>query len=341
MVGGHPGQRVALIVTVLDEASTIDDLLDSIARQTRAPDEVVVVDGGSQDGTWNRLQNRAAGLPLRCIRVPGAGIARGRNLAVQAASADLIAVTDAGVRLEPDWLEQLLAALGPDVDVVSGFFGADATTTFEQAMGATVLPALEDIDPAKFLPSSRSVLFRRAAWAAVGGYPAWLDYSEDLVFDLDVKRAGYRFVFAPRALVWFRPRESFRAFFRQYFRYARGDGKAGLWLRRHAIRYATYLVAAGLLVASMRSHSAAAGCTTVRRGQWVARLCLIAGVLAYTRRPYTRLAPHLRHLSPAQAVYALGLVPVLRLVGDLAKMLGYPVGVIWRVRRAWTSRSSS
>jgi len=32
---------------------------------------------------------------------------------------------------------------------------------------------------------------------------------------------------------------------------------------------------------------------------------------------------------------------VIRFVGDVAKMLGYPVGIGWRVRRAWTSRSSS
>ena len=38
--------------------------------------------------------------------------------------------------------------------------------------------------PARFLPSSRSVAFRKSAWTAIGGYPAWLDYGEDIVFDL-------------------------------------------------------------------------------------------------------------------------------------------------------------
>ena len=317
MAGGHPGQRVALIVTVLDEARTLDGLLASIAHQTRVPDEVVIVDGGSRDGTWDILESWTARLPLRCIRAPGAGIARGRNLAVAAATSEVIAVTDAGVRLEPDWLARLLSALGDDVDVVSGFFRADAGTTFEQAMGATVLPTLEDIDADTFLPSSRSVLFRRAAWAAVGGYPAWLDYCEDLVFDLDVKRVGKRFAFAPRAVVWFRPRGSVGAFFRQYYRYARGDGKADLFARRHLIRYGTYAVAAGL----------------VWRRAWMSWFLVLLGICAYTRRPYVRLWPHLRGLSLTQAVYACTLVPVIRLVGDVAKMLGYPVGIWWRLRR--------
>ena len=75
----------------------------------------------------------------------------------------------------------------------------------------------------------------------MGGYPEWLDYCEDLVFDLALQQSGARFAFAPRAIAWFRPRGSLAAFFRQYYRYARGDGKADLWRARHAIRYAVYL----------------------------------------------------------------------------------------------------
>src|SRR5258708_5733850 len=163
MAGGKPRERTALIVTVLDEADTIDALLESIAAQTRPPDEVVIVDGGSRDGTWQRLEPWRMRLPLQLIRAPGVGLARGRNVAIEAGSCDRIAVIDAGVRLERDWLEQLQTALSEDVDVVSGFFTAEASTTFERAMGATVLPALTDIDPETFLPSSRSLLFRRSA----------------------------------------------------------------------------------------------------------------------------------------------------------------------------------
>ena len=53
----------------------------------------------------------------------------------------------------------------------------------------------------------------------------------------------------------------------------------------------------------------------------------------YCRRPYARLLPTLRGLPVASALYALALVPIIRLTGDIAKMLGYPVGVWWRVRR--------
>jgi glycosyltransferase involved in cell wall biosynthesis len=325
MAGGDPRERTSLIVTVLDEGGTIDGLLESIACQTEPPEEVVVVDGGSTDGTWERLDAWRERLPMRVVRAPGASIARGRNLAVEAASSEVIAVTDAGVRLDAEWLARLKAALDDETDVVSGFFRPDPRTTFERAMGATVLPALDDVEPQSFLPSSRSVLFRRAAWEQVGGYPEWLDYCEDLVFDLALRDAGCRFAFAPEAIAWFRPRGSLRSFFKQYYLYARGDGRANLWLKRHLIRYATYVVATALIG---------------RQRPWAWALLALGGA-AYTRRPYARLWPYLSTSTPAEQIYALLLVPLIRAVGDVAKMLGYPVGVLWRLHTRWISRSSS
>jgi glycosyltransferase involved in cell wall biosynthesis len=326
MAGRDPRERTSLIVTVLNEVDTIDALLESVAAQTQPSDEIVIVDGGSTDGTWQRLIDWSARLPLRPLRVPGATISRGRNEAIRAARFERIMVTDAGVRLVPDWLAALNAGFDAppagSIDVVGGFFRADPRSVFERALGATVLPALEDVRAESFLPSSRSVAFSRAAWAAVGGYPEWLDYGEDLVFDLALKTAGYRFAFAPRAIALFRPRASLRAFFRQYYLYARGDGKAGLWPRRHLIRYTTYVLTAALCALAVRG-----------RYRRVIAGWLALGVVAYTRRPYARLARDLDGLGFRERGTALALVPLVRLVGDVAKMLGYPVGVVWRLRQ--------
>ncbi len=308
-------------MTVRNEAASIEAVLDSLRAQTHPPDEVVIADGGSTDGTAAAIRAYAAGAPwpLRVLDCPGANISQGRNAAIAAATHDLLAVTDAGVRLDPAWLATLLRAFdgaaGP-VDVASGFFAPDPHTVFERAMGATVLPVLADIDPPTFLPSSRSIAFRRSAWVAAGGYPEWLDYCEDLVFDFALRAAGQRFLFAPQALAYFRPRGSFRAFFLQYYRYARGDGKADLWRKRHAIRYGTYLGAAGLLALGPG-----------RRWPWA---LLALGGAAYCATPYRRLHPWLRGLPPLAAAQALALVPLIRVAGDVAKMIGYPVGVLWR-----------
>ncbi len=319
-----PAARVSLVVTVRDEAASIDALLASVAAQTLPPDEVVIVDGGSTDDTLARLDPWRDRLPLTVLSRPGANISRGRNAAIAAASGAVVAVTDAGVRLAPGWLAALVAPLrapwgadGPDV--VGGFFTPDPQTPFEVALGATTLPALADVDPARFLPSSRSVAFRRAAWERDGGYPEWLDYCEDLIFDLRLRERGCRFAFARGAVARFRPRPSPRAFWRQYFRYARGDGKAGLFARRHAVRYATYAALTWFLLWGRR-----------RPPLWPP--VLIAGA-AYLRRPYARLLPQLPALAPRDRLVAVAWVPLIRFIGDAAKMTGYPVGLLWRWRR--------
>jgi glycosyltransferase involved in cell wall biosynthesis len=317
------GRRVALCLTVLNEAGSLADLFASVATQTRPPDEIVVVDGGSTDGTVGVIQGwQRRGLPIALLVRPGASISAGRNLAIGQARAPIVAVTDAGVRLEPGWLAALTAPFeGSDPpDVVAGFFQSDPRTAFEAALGATTLPNVEEIRPERFYPSSRSVAFTRVAWERVGGYPEWLDYCEDLLFDFALEDAGFRQAWAPDAVVHFRPRSSARAFFRQYYRYARGDGKADLWRKRHAIRYATYLgLPLGLLLA--------------RRRPWLLAPMLLA-VAGYVRRPYRRLAPSLPSRSWRDRAVALAWVPAIRLIGDVAKMVGYPVGLLWRLQNA-------
>ena len=316
--------KVSVIATVFNEEASLPHLLDSLASQTRCPDEVVIVDGGSTDRTLAMLAQRAVQdeIPLRVHSQPGANISQGRNTAIAAAQGDIIAVTDAGVDLVPEWLAELVAPFerDPQVQMVAGFFVAAPQTPFEVALGATVLPVRSDIDPARFLPSSRSVSFRKQAWAAVGGYPEWLDYCEDLILDLELRHRFGSFVFAPQAVAHFRPRPNLKAFFKQYYRYARGDGKADLWRRRHAIRYVTYGLGVPVLIVLAVLHSP----------WWL--LGLAAGAAIYLATPYRRLAAMISSLAWGERLYAIAMVPCIRVTGDLAKMVGYPVGWAWRLQ---------
>lgn len=334
-----------MITTVYNEGAAIGRLLDSLAQQSRQPDEIIICDGGSRDDTVTIIeayrQQYSDRLPnLRVIVAPGANISRGRNLAIAAATHELIAVTDAGVRLTADWLAHLIApwqrATAAQAPLaVAGFFLPDlqpAPTAaharphvFLTAMAATVLPLTAEIDPAQFLPSSRSVAFTKRAWANAGGYPEWLDYCEDLVFDFRINAqqpaAPSAFVWAPAALVYFRPRATLRAFWTQYYRYARGDGKADLWRKRHLVRYLTYLVLLPALIGHIGWGFFA---------RWLGWIGLLVGVVIYCGHPWQRLVELGKGLSWSQKVGAALLIPVIRAVGDVAKMVGYPVGLWWR-----------
>jgi glycosyltransferase involved in cell wall biosynthesis len=312
---------ISLILTVVNEADSLPHLLDSILAQTHAPDEIVIVDGGSNDANMDLLRANAHRLPLKIISQPGANISQGRNAAIRASTGDIICSTDAGVRLDARWVEEITQPFEPAVDVVSGFFVPDPHGIFETALAATSLPALAAIRPDAFLPSSRSIAYRKAAWAKVSGYPEWLDYCEDLYFDFAMREAGCRFVFSPHAIVHFRPRPSLRAFFKQYYQYARGDGKANLWLKRHLLRYLAYLVALPLVI----------GLTATAPLLALPLWLLGAGFLFFT--PYRRLVPLLRGFSFIGRACALAWVPLIRVTGDAAKMIGYPAGMRWRLAR--------
>ncbi len=314
--------KVSVIATVKNEGESIRPLLDSLLDQTYQPDEVVIADGGSTDNTLEILEEYGRWLPLKVIAAPDSNISEGRNCAIAAAEGPIIAATDAGVVLSPVWIEALRAPFlqREETAVVSGWFESDPFTDFEVVMGATVLPDLKDIDPNTFLPSSRSVAFLKSAWEKVNGYPEWLDYSEDLVFDMALREEYGAFAFAPHAKAYFRPRSSLSDFARQYYLYARGDGKANLWWKRHLVRYITYLAMLPFIG------------RLIWREKRVGWVLLLIGVGAYTKRPAERLWDATYGWRPPSRIRAFALIPLIRLIGDVAKMIGYPVGIIWRLR---------
>lgn len=194
--------------------------LDALGAQTLRPDEVLVVDNGSTDGTAALLEDRAvrqAPPGLRVIRRDAnLPVAEGRNLAVAASRGEVVAFTDDDCRPRPTWLEALLAGMRDGVGLVQG------RTTADPAQPLAPLSRTQ-WTPAEFgLYETCNIAYRRAALDAAGapaphgpfdlGFagevaavlgPRWqhLPFGEDTELGWRVKRAGAASRFAVQAVV--------------------------------------------------------------------------------------------------------------------------------------------
>lgn len=311
---GHDSLAATVIVTVRNESGSIDALLDSLLRGTRAPDEIVIADGGSTDGTIARLRAYEAKEPrLRVLETPG-NRSVGRNAAVRAARHEIIACTDAGVEVEPAWLEEILkpfdtsaAPAAPAApDVVAGFYRPIASTSFERAAGVVSAPRLSEVNLDRFLPSTRSIAFRRSAWAKAGGFDESLAHNEDTPFALALKDAGCRFAFAPRAVVGWKPRGDLRSFYRQHRRFGLGDGESRVQAWFYGTIAAKYGIGLALAVLGFAFRPA-----------WI---LLGAGAMVFIAQQARR------GLGRIGAMEALVGVPLLKIVYDVAYLNGYVRG---------------
>src|SRR6185503_17622164 len=165
--------KVSVVVPVRDEEASISELLDCLLTQTRPPDEIVITDGGSIDATPQIIEEYIHnGALVRLIRAGAALPGRGRNLGAAQASHEWLAFTDAGIRLENNWLEALVAKAQEDesIDVVYGSWQPVTDTFFKQCAAIAYVPPPTSHSGVVTRPRSiASTLLRRDAWRAVNG----------------------------------------------------------------------------------------------------------------------------------------------------------------------------
>lgn len=247
---------VSLVIPVKDEETTVDSLLASIGAQTQPVDEVVFVDSGSSDRTVALLRNASLGnTPIRVIESGPGSPGKGRNIGISAATNQWIALTDAGIKLDPRWVEELMEVVlrNPDVDVVYGNYEPVVDTFFERNAALVYVPAKQDRAGAKMRgPSIASCLMRREVWESVGGFPD-LRAAEDLMFMEQVERHPFKIGWAPRATVWWQLRPSLLSTFRKFVLYSRHNVLAGrqkYWHYGIARQYVLALIVALVAIVS-------------------------------------------------------------------------------------------
>lgn len=235
---------MTLISTVLNEEKSMEKYMKSIFSQSRLPDEIIIVDGGSTDNTVDVIRKFCdQGVELNILVRKGINIAKGRNIAISKSSGEIIVATDAGCRLDMNWLMNITKPFVEkfnEVDVVSGYYKGEPRNLFEECISVFTMPTEQDFNI--YNPSSRSIAFKKSAWKLVGGYPEWLYTGEDSLFNVKLKKAKLNFQFVPSAVVFWRPRKKVSTLFKQYYLYAIGDRRANLIKGHYVEKFDKYLM---------------------------------------------------------------------------------------------------
>jgi GT2 family glycosyltransferase/sugar lactone lactonase YvrE len=222
--------RVSVVICAYNAADTLEDCLDSLGRLNYPDFEVIVVNDGSRDATGEIAER----YPVRLISVPNGGLSAARNIGLSAATGEIVAYTDADVRVDPDWLTYLVQPFltsdvvgsgGPNVVPPDDPFVAQCVA---RAPGGPTHVLLDD-RIAEHVPGC-NMAFRREALLAINGFnPVYLRAGDDVDICWRLQAKKWRIGFAPSALVWHHHRPSIKAYWRQQVGY--GEGEA--WLDAH------------------------------------------------------------------------------------------------------------
>lgn len=177
---------VSIVVPVLNEAPRLPGLLDRLIRDFPGC-ELVVVDGGSSDGTADLVA-----APARLVQT-WAGRGHQLNVGAAATTGPVLWFIHADTRPDPAALEQVQAALA-DPAVVGG----GLRLSFDRGTAALRWVAWSSNVRARRLGwifGDQAMFIRRAAFDRLGGFPEW-PLMEDLEMSRRLARAG-RLVLLP------------------------------------------------------------------------------------------------------------------------------------------------
>ncbi len=285
---------VSIVLPTLNERRYIRDCLDSLlAQDYEGIEEILVVDGGSMDGTREIV--RAEGGRVRLVDNPRVTAAAAMNVGLEAAGCDLTMRADAHTLYRPDYLRRSVEALRESgADWVGGPMRPVGTSNFGRAVAAVTASPM-GVGPGRFhyAETAQDVetvylgLFDRRIVDEVGGYDEmdlqWA--AEDQELNYRIRRSGRRVRLDPSIRSFYFPRQDPGSLWRQYFNY--GVCKASTLKKHRTLPYWRPLVPAAMVAA------------TVLWAFWA----------AVRRRPLVALVP------PALHGAATGVV-ALRLGGD-------------------------
>jgi cellulose synthase/poly-beta-1,6-N-acetylglucosamine synthase-like glycosyltransferase len=228
-----------IILPVYNEQDTIDRVLESLlAQDYGGPLQIVVADGGSDDGTtallggWARRDQR-----VRLVDNPHRRQSPGLNAAAAIAAGDYLVRADGHTRYAPDYVRRSIETLEASAaDAAGGRMNPVGTQPFGLAVAAAMNSRLT-MGPARFHHADRREevdtvylgAFSRGDFAAVGGFRSFPSgAAEDADFYHRWRQSGRTVVVDPEIHSTYTPRQTPGALASQYFRYGQGKTEM-LW----------------------------------------------------------------------------------------------------------------
>jgi GT2 family glycosyltransferase len=235
---------ISVVVVAYNEEENIGACLKALLAQDFAGTfEIIVVDGGSTDGTFaavRALTTDTSKVPVRLVHNAKKCIAPGRNAGIRESLAEYIAFTDADCRPQPRWLAGLIEAFRACSETdssVAAVGGANVppagSNDFHEALGLFLDSALGSFNSAqgRVFSSLRkvaslsctNVLYRKSTLIAVGGFDeALCNMSEDCDLNMRLGRRGHSLYFVPGLSVEHLLRRDEASWFRNMAAYGRG-----------------------------------------------------------------------------------------------------------------------
>lgn len=239
--------KVSLISTVLNEEKNIEKFIDSIVKQTRKPDEIIIVDGGSKDKTYSILKKYSK-KGVKVFQKKG-NISQGRNYAIEKSKGDIIFTSDSSTRFSKDYVEKMLKGFDKDADIVLGRWDIEPSNIIERFLVSRT-PNWDKVDPEKTIPSNRHVAFRKEVWEKVGGFPEHLRRADDNWFHLRAHELGFKYVFVKEAKVIWLLERNLKGMLKLGFEDSKTEGFSSMFIKRkiYVMELLVLIVGLNLLV---------------------------------------------------------------------------------------------
>jgi cellulose synthase/poly-beta-1,6-N-acetylglucosamine synthase-like glycosyltransferase len=223
---------VTIIVPVFNEAAVIVAALRSLLALRYPAFEILVVDDGSTDETFDRaasLQGRYGAVTLRVVRKRNGGKASALNTGLALARTPFVLCMDGDSRLTPDTLRHALrhfadprvAAVAGNVKVVNRNNMWTRLQALEYIEGLNLARRAQGyLHAVNIIPGPIGV-FRREVLLAVGGYDTDT-FAEDADLTLKILTRGWHIVYEDRAIAWTEAPEGYLDLIKQRYRWTRG-----------------------------------------------------------------------------------------------------------------------